>query len=156
MHLKMIKQFEHLTNQEVELMYKAPILVSILIAGADGNIDRNEIRQAVITAQRQHKKGEAELIDFLKDASADFEDKLKILLNAYPANHEDRNSQIFNDLRGVNSILSKVDKIFAKSLYDYLKNLARQVAESSGGILGFKKVGSDEAKLLDLPMINIP
>ncbi|HMP98726.1 MAG TPA: hypothetical protein PKC24_03025 [Cyclobacteriaceae bacterium] len=152
----MVKQFDGLNTDEIELMYKAPILVSILIAGADGNIDKSEIRQAVITAQNQSLKGASELDDFLKDASADFEDKLKILLNAYPVNYENRNEQIINDLSNINSIFTKVDKHFSKSLYNYLKDLARQVAESSGGVLGFKKVGSDEAKLLDLPMINIP
>ena len=43
----MIPEFEKITEEEVELLLSAPILVSILIAGADNEIDNSEIKKAV-------------------------------------------------------------------------------------------------------------
>ncbi|MBK8292958.1 MAG: hypothetical protein IPK96_20495 [Flammeovirgaceae bacterium] len=42
----MIPEFEELSQAEIELMHKAPILVCILIAGADDHIDNREIKKA--------------------------------------------------------------------------------------------------------------
>ena len=49
----MIPEFKNLNEQEAELMQKAPILVSILIAGADGKIDNKEVRQAIAIAEKE-------------------------------------------------------------------------------------------------------
>ena len=43
----MIPEFQKLDDAEIELVLKAPILVCILIAGADGDIDRKEINKAI-------------------------------------------------------------------------------------------------------------
>ena len=51
----MIKELAKLKESEVELMLKAPVLLCILIAGADGTIDRKEIREAINVAAK--KKG---------------------------------------------------------------------------------------------------
>ena len=37
-----------LTDSEIDLMLKAPVRRGILIAGADGNIDKKEIKEAII------------------------------------------------------------------------------------------------------------
>ncbi len=48
-----IPEFSQLNEQEIEVMQKAPILVSILIAGADGTIDNKEVKQAITIAEKQ-------------------------------------------------------------------------------------------------------
>ncbi len=52
----MIREFDKLNDHETELMFKAPFLVCILIAGADGTIDRKEIKGAINIAEKKHKK----------------------------------------------------------------------------------------------------
>ncbi len=52
----MVKELEKLSGKEVELMLKAPILLCILIAGADGTIDRKEIKEAIhVTVKKRIK-----------------------------------------------------------------------------------------------------
>ena len=60
----MIEEFKALTPDEVEVMLKAPILVSILIAGADNNIDNTEIREAISISRLKQKKARLDLIDY--------------------------------------------------------------------------------------------
>ena len=56
----------------------------------------------------------------------------------------------------LNSTLPKLDKSFASNYYLCLKNIAVNIAQSSGGVLGLKKVGDEEAPLIELSMINNP
>ncbi|MEM7110257.1 MAG: hypothetical protein AAF519_18670, partial [Bacteroidota bacterium] len=80
----MIEQFKNLEESEVEVMFKIPILVSILIAGADNNIDNTEIKKAISLSKIRQQKARKDLIDYYKIVGADFEDKLKILIQQYP------------------------------------------------------------------------
>jgi hypothetical protein len=151
----MIKEFEKLSDQETELMLRAPFLVCILIAGADGTIDKKEIKEA-ITVTQKNKKTIGILAGYFKELSEDFEDKLKITIQGYPYESTQRAPILIGELVELNKIFPKLDKTFAKSFYDTLLELAEKIASSSGGVLGIKSVGSEEAKYLQLPMIQKP
>ena len=51
----MIAEFNQLDDAEIELLLKSPVLVCILIAGADGNIDQKEINEAIAVVKKQKK-----------------------------------------------------------------------------------------------------
>lgn len=151
----MIQPFDNLEDREVELMFKAPILVCILIAGADGTIDKSEINEA-ITFARTETRSKSLITQFYQELSQDFEDKLKILIQSYPYQASQRTEIIMNELTALNDILPKLDRSFAKQFYDSLKKIAERIASSSGGLLGMKSVGSEEAKYIQLSMIHCP
>jgi len=151
----MIPQFGKLSDSEVELMFKAPILACILIAGADGVIDRKEIQSAIEFVGRKQRK-EANLMEFYSLVGEDFEDKFKVVLQSYPANSTQRTKLIIEELSSLNIILPKLEKSFAQTFYHSIKDIAVKIAKSSGGLLGLNKVGDEEAKFLDLPMIKDP
>jgi hypothetical protein len=149
----MIKAFENLNESEVDLMLRAPVVVCILIAGADGNIDRKEIREAIVQTKRKNKPA---LTDYLTEVSQDFEDKLKILIQSYPHSSAERNPVIIHELTKLNDLWARIDSAFANSFYELLRELAAKIAGSSGGLWGMKSVDSEEARLLELPMIKRP
>ena len=150
----MIKELEKLNDREIELMLKAPVLLCILIAGADGTIDRKEIKEAINVTVK--KKDKTILDNYFKEVAQDFEDKLKVLLQSYPYESTQRNPILIDELSQLNPILSKLHKPFAKSFYDMLKELAEKIAGSSGGLWGMMSVDSEEAKYIRLPMIDDP
>ena len=150
----MIKELERLKDSEVELMLKAPILLCILIAGADGTIDRREIKEAINVSVK--KKEKTILDNYFKEVSQDFEDKLKVLLQSYPYESTQRNPILIQELSQLNPILKKLDRSFSKPFYDMLKELAEKIAGSSGGLWGMMSVDSEEAKYIRLPMLQDP
>lgn len=150
----MVKELERLTDSEAELMLKAPVLLCILIAGADGTIDRKEIKEAINVTVR--KKNKTVLDSYFKEVSQDFEDKLKVLLQSYPYESSRRNPVLYDELGQLNPILQKMDKSFAKPFYDMMKELAEKIAGSSGGLWGLMSVDSEEAKYIALPMLQDP
>ncbi|MEO5980439.1 MAG: hypothetical protein ABIS36_25785 [Chryseolinea sp.] len=149
----MIKEFVNLTDREVELMLKAPVLVCILIAGADGTIDRKEIKEAIA---QTHKKSKATLTEYLNEVSQDFEDKLKILIQSYPRESIQRNPVIMQEITQLNGVWKKLDRRYATQVYQMLRELSAKVASSSGGIWGVNTVGEEEAKYLELSTLNDP
>jgi hypothetical protein len=151
----MITEFRNLDPHESEFMLSVPMLVCILIAGADGNIDRKEIKEAISVAGK-NRESKGVLADYFREVSDDFEDKLKILVQGYPYESTQRNPIITEELSRINQLWAKLSPEFSRSLYEMLLDLSEKVASSSGGWLGIKSVGSQEAQYLKLPMIQPP
>lgn len=151
----MIPQFNKLTDAEAELILRAPILVCILVAGADGHIDRKEIKEAIAVARKQ-KESASVLSEYFAIMAEDFEDKIKILIQSYPYESTQRTPLIVEELQSLNGLWAKLDQSFAVAYYKMLKNLASRIASSSGGLLGMKRVSSEEARFAALPMIVDP
>jgi hypothetical protein len=151
----MIPEFERLDDSEMELVLKAPILVCILIAGADGEIDRKEINEAISIVKKQNK-AQSVLSGFFKVMAEDFEDKIKILIQSYPFESTQRNLQIVEELSRLSLIWKKLDTSFSQAYYTMLKSLAEKIASSSGGLWGINTVTSEEEKYITLPMIQDP
>ena len=152
----MVPELDRLTSSEVELVYKSPLLVCILIAGADGKIDRKEIKEALSFAEKKQRISVSSVSVLFKEISKDFEDKLKSLIQSYPYETTQRNPIIVEELAGLNEIWRKVDPSFALEFYKTLLSISESIANSSGGLLGYKSVGSEEARYLKLTMIKDP
>jgi hypothetical protein len=151
----MIPQFDKLTDAEGELILRAPILVCILVAGADGHIDRKEIKEAMAVARKQ-KESASVLSGFFTIMAEDFEDKIKILIQSYPYESTRRTPLIVEELQSLNQLWPKLDRTFADAYYKMLKNLANRIASSSGGLWGIKTVTPEEARYAALSMIKDP
>ncbi len=152
----MIKEFENLREDEKEVLLGAPVHVAILIAGADGDIDKAERKEAIDVAHSKQGRAREQLVEYYKAVGATFEDKFNQLISDLPDDAEERNKAITTELRKLNFILPKIDQNFAVKLYASLKDLAKKIAEASGGILGYLSVSYEESKLLELKMINDP
>lgn len=152
----MVKEFENLREDEVEVLLTAPVYVAILIAGADGDIDKSERREAIEVAHSKQGRAREQLVEYYKEVGAAFEEKFNRLISELPDNADERNKAITTELRKLNFIFPKIDKNFSVKLYASLKDLAKKIAEASGGILGYLSVSYEESKLIELRMINDP
>jgi len=152
----MIPEFRKLTGEEIELMHKAPILVCILIAGADDKIDRSEIRRAIELTSEKLRSTKSKLTLFYDEVAEDFEDKLKIVIQELPRKEKDRAKIIIGQLTRLNEVFKNSSKEFNIHFYNSLKEIASEIATSSGGMLGMNKVDDMEAKYLSLEMIKDP
>ncbi len=152
----MIPEFENLEQEEQGLLYKAPVLVAILVAGADGRIDKSEIREAISISGMKKIKARKDLLQYYNEVGKDFEDKLKVGISKYPSDIKERQEIISKELSGISTILPKLNRKFAVAFYASLKDFAKRIAESSGGILGYMSIGYEESKLIDLKMIKGP
>lgn len=152
----MIQAFDKLSDPEIEVMLRAPIIACILIAGADGNVDRKEIKKAIHHAQKSATRSKASVVEYFKLIEEDFEDKLKVVLQSLPHAVRERNDLIVAELTRLNAIFPKLKNTFASEFYSKMRDLAHEVAHSSGGVLGMNKMGDEEAQYVELPMLKNP
>jgi len=151
-----MKEFANLDQEEKELMLRVPVLVTILIAGADNEIDHAELKEALEIAKDKTDTQNSNISNYFEHIVNTFELDLKYYLDTLPSDTEKRNHQITDQLRHLNEILPKLAQSFASSFYQNMKELAKRTAEASGGVLGYMAVGKEESKYIDLSMIEDP
>ncbi|MGL1888067.1 MAG: hypothetical protein OCD76_16245 [Reichenbachiella sp.] len=152
----MVEEFKTLRDDEIEVLLNAPVLVSILVAGADDKIDDTEIAQAVEIANSKQARAREQLIEYYKLVGETFQPKFEKYVAEMPKSAAARSEIITKELNKLNHILPKIDNNFAIKLYASLKDMAKKIAEASGGILGYMSVSYEEAKLMELGMIDDP
>lgn len=152
----MSSYFDNLRQDETDLMYRAPVLIAILIAGADNQIDKKEIKEALNISHLKQTKARRILLDYYSELGKEFEYNLVEEIAALPREARKRNPVIIEELEKLNLILPKLDRKFAIQYYDSMKDIAKRIAAASGGILGYLSVSYEESKLLELKMIRNP
>lgn len=152
----MIPELEKLSESEIDLLKKIPAMVTILIAGADEEISKSELKEAINLTKIKQSKARKELLGYYKDIAPDFEKSLNELLKSYPKEAEIRSKQVIEDIERLNDILTKVDRNWAIQFVDSMKDIAKKVAEAAGGVFGYLSIGYEESKLIDLKMIKVP
>lgn len=152
----MISEFNDLRDDEINSLLDAPIYVTILIAGADGDIDKKEIKKACEVSRAPRTGEQAQLIEYYNKVSSGFEDKIYQKLESLPNSVEKRTGAITNELRKLNFVLPKLNNHYSIHLVASLKDMALKVAKASGGVLGLLSVSKEEAELVELDMIKDP
>lgn len=152
----MIPELKNLTESEIDLLKKIPAMVTILIAGADEEISKSELKEAINLTKIKQSKARKELIGYYQEIAPDFEKSLNDLLASYPSDAEVRSKQVIEEIEKLNTILPKVDKAWAVQFVESMRDIARKVAEAAGGVFGYLSIGYEESKLIDLKMIKVP
>ncbi len=146
-----IQAFQALSSDEAEKLLKAPAVIAILIAGADQRIDKREETWASKLVHYRSFKAEAELQPYYQAVAERFEADLSQLSAEWqPAQQQ----ALASYLADTKSIVAKLDSRYTKLLKQSWRTMARQVAEASGGLIGFGAVDNHERALVDLPMLD--
>ena len=143
-----------LKDDEKSLLTRAPILVCLLIAGADRRIDRKEVVGFLYQIYDLSSGYTSAVSDFYSEILNSIEKRLFEEYDSLPDDLEERSGQIVKALTGLNDILPKLNKNFSASYYKSLKDTALKIAKSSGGVMGVGSISDEEKKYVDLPMIN--
>lgn len=149
-----VRELEHLTEEERELVLRTPALISVLIGGADGHFDGKEKSQAITSIHFRALQGDKFLQDYYKAVDASFESVMLHLAQKYEGDTEARAVHIMEELEALNDVLPKLDKRFARVLLNDLRNLAFTIAKASGGFLGYARLSLEESHFVDLKMIT--
>lgn len=150
----MITYLDQLSETEQNLVVNAIPMITVLIAGADNNIDADEKEWAAKVTKYRAFTSKEILNDYYKVVGEVYSERLDEMMSSYPSNVEERTKLISDDLAKLNDILPKLDVVFAYRYYESIVSFAEHVAKASGGMLGFFTIGKEEAKLVDLPMVN--
>lgn len=152
----MHSKIEHLSTAEKQLIHDAPLLVTALIAGADGDFHDAEIKKAVkIIHIKTYSEGK-DVRGVYKDIDAHSEEMIDDLIHSLPSVPYERTQFLKEKLSGLNQIFPKIDGVFASELHKSLKELAFYVSRAHDGDIGIGYHNEQEKHLVQLDFIIEP
>ncbi|MBC7885335.1 MAG: hypothetical protein H7X99_07660 [Saprospiraceae bacterium] len=150
----MLEQFHALNEEEFVKLKDAIPLITVLIAGADGHYEKDQLVWAdKVTKIRGYKMKDA-MKSFYQEVGKTFSIKLNLYMDTFPQDVHERNNLIGGRLAQLNPILAKLESHLAAEVYKSFVSFAKHVAKASGGLFGFFAINKEEAKLIGLPMIT--
>jgi hypothetical protein len=150
----MHSKIEHLSNAEKKLVLNAPILVTALISGADGDFHADEIKKAVKIIHIKTYSETRDVSGVYKSIDGHSEEMIDDLIHHLPSSSKERNNIIVEQLKGLNEIFPKLDKNFAHDLYNSLRELAYYV--SNAGNMGIDFHSEQEKHFVKLDFLHVP
>ncbi len=150
----MTEYFKSLAEGDYKKLIQAVSEITILIAGADGEIDQDELQWAEKLTHIRSYKMSNDLIGFYQEVGKTFHEDIENLIKELPSQTAERQALLSKRLEEVNPILGKLDHLVALHLYKSYTSFAKHVAKASGGVLGFFSIGPNESDLIKLPMIT--
>ena len=149
----MTEYFKVLSDAEFDQLKDAIALITVYIAGADGDIDEDETNWAEKVTKIRSYSLPKNLSGFYEEVGVDFHSRLENYVSTL-SDLETRNKTVEQALTDINPILAKLPKKLGAAMYHSYISFAKHVAKASGGFLGFFSIGPNEAALLDLKMIT--
>lgn len=150
----MLKEFANLSAEEEQLMFDAIPLITLLVAGADGEMDRNELAWAEKLTSIRSFANNVKLNDYYKAVGAQFDKRLKDIYAELPEDSEQRTEVLVEKMTMLNGPMKKINEFDAAIYYQNFLSFAKHVAKASGGIMRFMSIGPKEAKVIELPMLD--
>ena len=150
----MIDLFQKFNEEQIELLVDAIPLITILIAGADGEIDEDEKSWgAKLTKIRSYSHPDI-MNEYYQHVGEGYSEKVESYIKSLPQDTDARTAAITEKLAGLNSILAQLDQYDGHTMYKSFTSFAEHVAKASGGFLRIGAVSKAEAALMSLPMIT--
>lgn len=148
------RSFQELSDEQHKLLVDAPALITILVAGADGNIDEQELNWAEkLTHIRSYAEPEA-LNQYYEEVERGFSATFDAYLSSLPNELSLREKAISSELSKINNVLACMDNPIAYRLYESFTSFAKHIAKASGGFLRFGSISREEKKWIGLDMID--
>ena len=150
----MLNYLDRLTTAEKDLVMNALPIVTIMIAAADGKVDISETRWATKLTDIRGYSHEELLQEYYDLVGKDFDQKVRMMVKALPADQKSAVPGLAEQLAGLNTILPQLPPKIAGIFLKSLKTFATHIARASGGFLKIASISKEEKALIDLPMIT--
>ena len=130
----MIKQFEKLTNEERSLLYKAPVLVSVLVSCSFNEVNKYQEADAIKLAHLKTFTAIPLLLPYYREVEMTFKEQFETAIKKYSPFDEAKRNELKGDIDRVNLVIGKLDKEYAHALYQSLEGYANHVKKAAHSI----------------------
>jgi len=146
--------FKILSDSEYDQLKEGVSLIAVLMAGADGKIEEEEINWGKRVSEIRGYAEPNVLNGFYEDVHSEFSSSVSTWVKKLPDDKEESLRILSDRIAKLNPILAKLNPRVAALLYDSFKSYAAHIAKASGGFLRFFSVSGAEKKFIDLPMLH--
>jgi len=150
----MIKEFSDLSTTDQQILLDAIPNITVLIAAADGTIDKEEVEWAEKVANIRSYSNTPVLQSYYEAIDHTLDDKIKGIIEAHDNDTDKIKATASASLAQLNDVFPKLPTTFRSELYKSFLSFAKHVAEASGGFMGYMSIDGEEQDLMELPMIT--
>lgn len=150
----MLTEFNNLAPSEQQVMFDAIPLITILVAGADGDMDEVELAEAQRMADIRSYDNRGRLLAFYEMIDNNLVGRIQEIVKELPNPLVERQAAIAEKLGALNAIFAKMELPFGYLYYKSFYSFSKHIAEANGGFLRFMTIGPKEAEVVDLPMLT--
>ena len=132
----MIKQFEKLTTEERTLLYKAPVLVSILASSSFNEIEINKSQKAdaINLAHLKTFTAIPLLLPYYAEVEKGFKTAFEAEIKKYFPFDEAKRNELKKEMENSNLIIEKLDKEYAEALGKSLEKYTKHVKAATQSV----------------------
>jgi hypothetical protein len=114
----MIKEFEKLTKEERDLLYKAPVLVSVLASSSFNELEINKSQKtdAIKLAHLKTFTAMPLLLPYYAEVDKGFKAAFDAAINKYFPFDEAKRNALKKEMENINLIIRKLDQEYAEAL----------------------------------------
>lgn len=129
-----VKQFGKLTDEERELLFKAPVLVSVLASSSFNKVNKSQKADAIKLAHLKTFTAHPLLLPYYGEVEKDFKEAFEIALKKYFPFDEAKRDEIKKEMAKISWIMNKLDKGYAEVLGTSFERYARHVTKAGHSI----------------------
>lgn len=130
----MIIQFEKLTAQEQELLFKAPVLVSVLASCSFNEVNKTQKADAIKLAHLKTFTAMPLLLPYYNEVEKRFKELFEAAIKEYAPFDENKINALKNEMDKVNLVIKKLDTEYAQALHKSLEKYASHVKRSTHSV----------------------
>lgn len=130
----MIKQFEKLTMEERGLLFKAPVLVSLLASCSFNEINKDKQADAIKLSHLKTFTATPLLLPYYAQVEKHFKEQFENGIIQYFPFDEAKRNDIRKEIEKVNLAIGKLDKEFALALQNSLEGYVKHVNKAAHSI----------------------
>lgn len=130
----MIKQFNKLTNQERELLYKAPVLVSVLASCSFNEVNEAQKADAIKLSHLKTFTSNPVLREYYEEVDKQFKDQFETIVKEYFPFDENKRNTLKKEIERINLIIGRLEKTFGQVLHKSLEGYASHVKKATHSV----------------------
>ena len=132
----MIKEFEKLTNEERDLLYKAPALVSVLASSSFNELEINKSQKtdAIKLAHLKTFTAMPLLLPYYAEVDKGFKAAFEEAIKKYFPFDEAKRNELKIEMENTNLIIKKLDKEYAEALNKSFEKYTKHVKAATHSV----------------------
>lgn len=123
----MISQFENLTLEEQELLFKAPVLVSVLASCSLNEVNKIKKADAIKLSHLKTFTANPLLLSYYNEVEKNFEELFEAAIRKYFPFDTTERIELKKEMVRVNHVIEKLDKNYAHALNESLEKYTNHV-----------------------------
>ncbi len=130
----MIQQFQKLTSEEQQLLYKAPALVSALVCCSSTEVNKAQKTDAIKLAHLKTFTAPSILHPYYIEVENTFKEQLEAILTEHAPFDAAKQAELKNEINKVHLIMQKLDSYYREVLYKSLQAYAQHVKKAAHSV----------------------